>query len=224
MASVMPDAGGGASTGTFRAMRKQQSRPGGFLGLGTGGGKGGQDPSAGLAGRLAGQVSTALGYGQQMEDSRRRAHGAMTERLGEVDQLFAGREPFYGQVHDAALQRGTREAEEWNRDAERQNRFGLLGRGLTGGSADVAVQSRQRQALGDVMGGVRSQARGAARQAEDADMAMRDRMRQGIFAGMPWQGGQQYRPMLGSLPSFDAANRRGWEDVFGMLGRGGMFT
>lgn len=190
--------------------------------LGTGAGKGGQDPSSGLSGRLAGQVQDALGWAKEAEQSRRMAHQRTMSRLGEVDALFEGRDPFYQQVHDQALQSGTREADEWNRDATRQNRWDMLGRGLSGGSADVETQSLQRRRLGDVMGGVRAQARGAQRGARQGDLALRQQMRQGVLSGMPWQGAQAYKPFLSRLPDFQGANRRHWQSLMGGMQAGGL--
>ena len=211
MASMMPMQGGGAG------------KAGAAPSVGMGAGKA-RNPFSGLAGQLRGQMDDVLRMQQQAEASRRQAHEQTMGRLGEVDALFEGREPFYQQVFDSVLAQGTRQAEEANRDATRQQRFGLLGRGLTGGSADVEVQSRQRRAHDDALGGVRAQARGAQRQARQGDMALRDRMRQGVMSGMPWQGAQAYRPMLPSLPDHQAAKRRYFGGLFTGLGQGGMFT
>ena len=230
MASKLPDAGGARSTGTFSTMRKAQGAGKGGLGpmaqqASTGGaGKGGGNPASGLSGRLAGQARTALDWANDAAAGRRAALGQVEGRLGEVDQLFAGREPAYQQAHDLALQKGTREADEWNRGQEQQQRWGMLGRGLTGGSADVETQSRQRRALGDLMGSVRAGARGAERQMREGDLGLRGQMRRGILAGLPWQGAQQYRPLLMGLPDFQGANRRHTDRMLGTLAQGGLFT
>ena len=225
MATMLPDAGGGRSSGTFKAMRKGGGKGGGLgQAFGTGAGKGGQNPAAGLTGRMAGQVRDALASAEAAAGSRRDAHRQMTGRLGEIDALFTGRDPAYRQAHDLALASGTREAEEWDRGQQRENRWDMLERGLAGGSADVAVQSAQRQALGDVMGGVRARARGAERQAREGDLGLRDRMRQGVLGAMPWQGAAQYRPMLGSVPDFQGAHRRHTRSLLGTLGSGGLFS
>ena len=192
--------------------------------FGTGAGKGGQDPSQGLIDRLRGQMDDVLRYRDEAEASRRRAHETQTRRLGEVDKLFEGREPFYDQVFQNVFRSGERAATEWDRGQRRDNRFSLLGRGLTGGSADVETQSRQRRRLSDVMGGVGARARGARTAARQGDMALRDRMRQGILSGMPWQGAQAYRPLLMQTPDFQGANRGHWQSLFESMGRGGLFS
>ena len=203
---------------------QRAGKGGGPPGRGSSAGKGGQDPSKGLSGRLAGQVQSVLDQQAKAEASRRKAHATRTKRLGEVDQLFKGREGFYDQVFQSVFDQGKRKADEWDRDMQRGNRFAMLGKGLAGGSADVETQSRQRRALGDVMGQVGQQARGARRGARAQDMALRDRMRAGVMSGTPWQGAGAYKPYLPNLPDFQGANRKHWSDMLSGLGAGGMFS
>ena len=182
------------------------------------------DPFQGLSNLLSQQIELTQRWQDEQEASRRAAYAESMRRLGEVDKLFEGRDPFYEQVYQQNLQAGTRRADVWDREQQRQQRFGLLGRGLTGGSADVETQSRQRRRLGDVMGDVGARARQARRSARSSDEALRDRMRQGVLQGLPWQGAQAYRPMLATLPDFQGWRERDWNRQLGDLTSGGLFS
>lgn len=170
------------------------------------GGKG-QDPTAGLADRLGAQIG---GIGDRMAADaarRREVEATKTKRLGEVDAMFAGREPFYQSVIDNVTRSGEARAKEWDRGARRSQRFDLLRRGLAGGSADVEVGSRQSRALGDVMGRARSRGRAAGRQARSSDMALRNQMRGDIMQGLQWQGAGGYTPFMAQMPDWQSQDR-----------------